>query len=110
MFISKIKGGIHSREDGHYEMSLSFKGPDTAFLSIKTMALQRLKQLKYCLQKDTKYRKDYSTFMSNVIQAGYAERVPPSDKVWYIPHHGVYHPMKPDNIQSFFLLLCRVQE
>ena len=95
MFISKIKGGIHSREDVHYRMSLSFKGPDTAFLSIKTMALKRLKQLKYCLQKDTKYRKDYSTFMSNVIQAGYAERVPPSDMSLKekMAKYGIYHIM-----------------
>ena len=108
MFLSKIKEGIHIRDDGHYEMPLPFKGPDPAFLSNKTMALQRLKQLKYRLRKDTKYRKDYSTFMSNVIQAGFAERVPPSElerkdgKAWYIPHHGVYHPKKPDKIRIVF--------
>ena len=89
-------------------MPLPFKGPDPAFLSIKTMALQRLKQMKYSLQKVTKYRKDYSTFMSNEIQAGFAERVPPSElerkdgKAWYIPHHGVYHPKNPDKIQIVF--------
>ena len=46
--------------------------------------------------------------MSNVIQAGFAERVPPSElerkdgKAWYIPHHGVYHPKKPDKIRIVF--------
>ena len=89
-------------------MPLPFKGPDPAFLSNMTMALQRLKQLKYRLRKDTKYRKDYSTFMSNEIQAGFAEQVPPSElgrkdgTAWYIPHHGVYHPKKPDKIQIVF--------
>ena len=107
-FLSKIKEGIHIRDDSHYEMPLPFKGPDPAFLSNKNMALQCLKQLKYRLQKETKYRNDYSTFMSNVIQAGLAERVPPSElerkdgKAWYIPHHGVYHPKKPDKIRIVF--------
>ncbi len=38
--------------------------------------------------------------MNNLISSGYAERVPVTDlsrsdgKVWYIPHHGVYHPKK----------------
>ena len=91
-FLSNIKEGIYIRDDGHYEMPLPFKGSDLAFLNNKTMALQRLKQVKYRLRKDTKYRKDYSTFMSNVNQAGYAEQVPPSelerkDGMAY----GVYH-------------------
>ena len=108
MFLSKIKEGIHIRDDGHYEMPLPFKGPDPAFLSNKTMALQRLKQVKYRLRKDTKYRKDYSTFMSNVNQAGYAERVPLSElerkdgTAWCIPHHGVNHSKKPNKIQTVF--------
>ena len=108
MFLSKIKEGIHIRDDGHYEMPLPFKGPDPAFLSNKTMALQRLKQVKYRLRKDTKYRKDYSTFMSNVNQAGYAKRAPPSElerkdgMAWCIPHHGVNHSKKPDKIQIVF--------
>ncbi|XP_078364059.1 uncharacterized protein LOC144648341 [Oculina patagonica] len=46
--------------------------------------------------------------MDKVIQSGYAELVP-QDKVqeekkavWYIPHHGVYHPKKPDKIRVVF--------
>ncbi len=35
--------------------------------------------------------------MSGIIRKGYAEHVPPEDlklengRLWYIPHHGVYH-------------------
>lgn len=38
--------------------------------------------------------------MNDVISKGYAERVPDDDlgrcdgRVWYVPHHGVYHPQK----------------
>ena len=108
MFLSNIKEGIHIRDDGHYEMPLPFKGPDPAFLSNKTMALHRLKQVKYRLRKDTKYRKDYSTFMSNANQAGYTKRATPFElerkdgMAWCIPHHGVNHSKKPDKIQIVF--------
>ncbi len=39
-------------------------------------------------------------FMKDLISKGYSERVPAEDlgrsdgEVWYIPHHGVYHPRK----------------
>ena len=38
--------------------------------------------------------------MTEIIEKGYAEHVPPeelsidNDRVWYIPHHGVYHPKR----------------
>ena len=46
--------------------------------------------------------------MSNVLDKGYAETVPAAEvnrqdgRVWYIPHHGVYHPRKPENVRVVF--------
>ena len=46
--------------------------------------------------------------MSDVIDRGYAEKVPAEEatlkngQVWYIPHHGVYHPKKPQKIRVVF--------
>ncbi|XP_070546094.1 uncharacterized protein [Ptychodera flava] len=46
--------------------------------------------------------------MSDIIDKGYAERVPTDDEPqtdgqrWYIPHHGVYHPKKPGKIRVVF--------
>ena len=43
--------------------------------------------------------------MEDMLQKGHAEKVPTeklnrSDgRIWYIPHHGVYHPQKPDKIR-----------
>lgn len=45
-------------------------------------------------------KEEYVNFLNNVIQQGYAEKIPEHQligdegKVWYIPHHGVYHPKK----------------
>ncbi len=45
--------------------------------------------------------------MNELFQRGYAEPVPEDEsnvgnKVWYIPHHGVYHPQKPDKLRVVF--------
>ena len=74
----------------------------------KELALSRIKKLKERLKHDSTYRKDYQGFMSEIIEKGYAERVPPEERsldngcIWYIPHHGVYHPKKPGKIRVVF--------
>ncbi|KAK3737868.1 hypothetical protein QZH41_019749, partial [Actinostola sp. cb2023] len=49
---------------------------------------------------------DYVKFMTKVIDSGFAEKVEPAKsetmRVWYIPHHGVYHPKKPNKIRVVF--------
>ena len=46
--------------------------------------------------------------MTDVIEKGLAERVPKGElerqdnHVWYIPHHGVYHPKTPGKIRVVF--------
>ncbi|KAK0133430.1 hypothetical protein N1851_031061 [Merluccius polli] len=43
---------------------------------------------------------EYKAFMNEAMEKGHAEIVPQSElqpvsgKVWYLPHHGVYHPRK----------------
>ena len=43
-----------------------------------------------------------------MIEKGQAEKVPSEElllsngRVWYIPHHGVNHPQKPDKIRVVF--------
>ena len=43
--------------------------------------------------------------MNEIIEKGYAKvsgRTPADDKLWYLPHHGVYHPAKPNKIRVVF--------
>ena len=45
--------------------------------------------------------------MNDMIVKGYAEQVNPTEtesckRVWFIPHHGVYHPKKPGKIRVIF--------
>ena len=61
------------------------------------------------MESNPKYREDYVTFMDKVLGSGYAEKVPDDEKrvvdgrpVCYIPHHGVYHPKKPNKVRVVF--------
>ena len=62
----------------------------------------RLNHLKKRLEKDPKYKEHYCNFMNTMLEDGDAERagndaVP--GEVYHIPHHGVYHPKKPDKLR-----------
>ena len=58
--------------------------------------------------KDAIFQEDFVTSLENVIQEGFAEKVPSEDlcradgRVWYIPHHGEYHSKKPEKIRVVF--------
>ena len=60
------------------------------------------------MENDPRYRRDYTACMQDLIEKGYAEKVredqqPSEDgRRWYIPHHGVYHPKKPEKIRVVF--------
>ena len=107
-FIKKTTEGVHQRSDGHYELPLPFKKEPIILPNNKQVALHRLSKLKRRLKTDGRYRKDYLAFMQEIVVRGYAERVPPEEvflnngQVWYIPHHGVYHPKKPEKIRVVF--------
>ena len=100
--------GIRQTADGHYEMPLPFQGNTPKLPDNKSLALRRLNKLKTRMENDMKYREDYMAFMQDIIAKGFAERVlheqrPDDDgRLWYIPHHGVYHPQKPDKIRIVF--------
>jgi len=125
-FLSIAEEGIRHLENGHYELPLPIKKPDIQLPNNQELAVRRLNQLKRKLMSDERYRQDYLAFMDKMFKQGYAERIPetqgtvkslPSEQskeldapssasgvhnVWYIPHHGVYHPKKLDKIGVVF--------
>ncbi|XP_038055961.1 uncharacterized protein LOC119727951 [Patiria miniata] len=107
-FLTKMEEGIHQRCDSHFVMPLPFKEAEPKLPNNKIQALQRLKQLKGRFKKNPQYHSEYNAFMNNIIKSGYAQKVPDSeldvsdDCVWYIPHHGVYRPKKPEKIRVVF--------
>ncbi|XP_066910989.1 uncharacterized protein [Clytia hemisphaerica] len=92
-------------ENGHYVSPLPFRFKEKVVPNNFDQVLQRTHWLKRKLSKQPKMYEDYVKFMNDIISKGYATKAdkPPADsKTWYIPHHGVYHPKKPDKIRVVF--------
>lgn len=86
--------------NGHYTLDLPFRRKDVIMPDNHHVAEQRLSSLKKKFQKNEKFKAEYTEFLTEVINRGHAEVVPQDElkrcdgKVWYIPHHGVYHTKK----------------
>ncbi|KAK2903738.1 hypothetical protein Q8A73_010395 [Channa argus] len=86
--------------DGHYCLDLPLKELNIKMPNNRAVAEQRATTLKRKFLRNPSFRADYITFMNDTITKKYAVKVPIEDlgrcdgKVWYIPHHGVYHPKK----------------
>lgn len=104
LFINKLKEVIHKNVHGHYEMPLPFK-ERPILPNNKQLAVVRLDHLKRRLAKDERYKEQYKEFMSEIIQRGDAEEVIDNGKggeTWYLPHHGVISPKKPNKLRVVF--------
>jgi hypothetical protein len=106
-YMKIMEKSIHVK-DGHYEMKLPFRRENIQLPNNHSQALQRLSSLRNKMKKNSKFHQDYKDFMEDILDKEYAEEVPDSEidrgdgKVWYIPHHGVYHPRKPEKIRVVF--------
>ena len=123
-FLRIAEQGIHRCEDGYYELPLPLRIEPIELPNNRNAALRRLHQLKrrFKSRKGQKYYSDYMEFMKKLLDSGYAEGVPEipelererSDQtrmkinVWYTPHHGVYHPKKPDKNPCGLPLCCYI--
>lgn len=87
-------------KDGHYSLDLPFRQKKIQMPNNRQIALQRLQSLQRKFKRSESFYKEYTDFVNNVIEEGYAEVVPQEEKegtkvrTWYIPHHGVFHPRK----------------
>ena len=102
--------------DGHYEMALPLKNGNIQLPDNKPMAEHRLNLLRKRLSKDPDLHMKYVAFMNDLFKKGYAEKVPDdvynrSDgMVWYLPHHSVQHPKKPDKVRVVFDCSARYRD
>ena len=88
--------------NGHYQLPLPFKKDDPTMPNNRHLAeqLSRTLSLRRKFQRNIGFHLEYTAFMDAVLSSGHAELVPQEQliqengKVWYIPHHGVFHPKK----------------
>ena len=93
-----MESNIYQRSDGHYEMPLPFRNSSPSLVNNRSQAEKRLEHLKSKFNRDCSYKKDYVSFIFDMISEEYAEQVPPDQigqsNAWYIPRHGVYKSQK----------------
>ena len=100
---------------GHYEIALPWKESPPSLPYNRPLAEHRLDLLKKRLQKDPNLLKKYSDNMDDLLAKGYASEVPqvdlenPQQPLWYLPHHPVYNPNKPEKIRVVFDCAAKYQ-
>ena len=104
LFVEKAERDIRL-VDGHYELPLPFRKECPNLPNNRQQALQRANWQKKKMLQNQKYHHDYVQFVESLITKGYAERTtdeqppPQPGKIWYLPHHGLYHAKKPSKIR-----------
>ncbi len=62
--------------DGHYYMRLPLKDDKIKMPNNRDLAEQHLRSLQKRLRRYPDFYEDYTVFMNNIIEKGYAEKVP----------------------------------
>ena len=89
----------------HYQTPLALKNPDVKLPNNRKVAEKRLLYLKKQLMQDDRFYQQYTEFIQEILEEGYAKKsklTPRDGRVWYLPHHGVHYPQKPDKIRVVF--------
>ncbi|XP_033106177.1 uncharacterized protein LOC117108309 [Anneissia japonica] len=99
--------------DRRYQLALPLRSRNVQLPNNRMQAELYASRLREKLKKNKQLHEKYTEFMSNLEKKGYAEKVPDTEltrndgQVWYIPHHGVFHPRKPEKLRVVYN--CPVQ-
>ena len=95
-------------QNGHYQLPLLWKPGDVELPNNLVVAKQRLSSLKRRFTKDDDFRGKYTKVISSYLQQGFAQQVPHellnncTGPTWYLPHHAVTNPHKPNKVRVVF--------
>ena len=110
-FLGKMEKRV-TKVEGHYQLLLPFRHENVKMPDNRHQAVQRATSMRKRF-KDQQFYDDYVRFMKNITEKGYAKKVvllhlkTEEGKIWYLPHHGSYHPKKPDKIRVAFDCSCQ---
>ena len=103
--LSVFEEYVHLK-DGHCEVEIPWKNYPPCLSNNRQVAEHRLKLLKKKLTRNLDMCDKYSNFIGDLVDKEYARKVPrdhsnqngSDDVVWYLPHHSVTHPKKPEKV------------
>ena len=94
--------------NGHFQVGLPWRTNPPYLPNNRLMVERRAALLKKRLLRNEDLFSKYNATMNEYIEEGHAERVPtdelqPGDwPVWYLPHHPLTHPLKPEKVLVVF--------
>lgn len=102
-----MESSIAQVEDNHYQIRLPWKKDEVRLPHNRSMALTRLNYLKNRFLKDRSLFERYRESIKANIDKGYASPVEQkhsmeSSRIWYLPHHPVVNPKKPEKLRVVF--------
>ena len=93
--------------NGHYQLKLPFRQEKPDLPESLSTATSRLSWLERKMRKDPVFHRKYSGVMDKYLTEGASRRVPDEEvlvlkPLWYVPHHAVWHPRKPEEPRVVF--------
>ena len=93
--------------NGHYQIKLPFRQEFPSFPNSVPAAEKRLMWLKRRMQRDPVFHAKYSSVVEKYQTEGSSRQVHDDELVklkpiWYLPHHAVWHPRKPEEPRVVF--------
>ena len=100
--------------NGHYKIPMPCNESVLKLESNLSMAVQLLGYLKRKMVRDDDYKREFVTFMNDMIKKDFCKRVPLvgiNKLSSYIPIHGVYHRIETKAVLccSYMLSTCKAQ-
>ena len=93
---------------GHYQVGLPWKRRPPSIPNNRSLAESRLRLLKRRLLRDENLHTKYNATMNEYLAKRHAVKISPDElptdgkTVWYLPHHPVFHPRKPEKARVVF--------
>ena len=90
---------------GHYQVGLPWRPGTPCLPDNYSQARTRLSRLKGRLLKDPALKEKYSNVITSYLSQGHCQLVKPEESAcegWYLPHHAVLHPHKPEKVRVVF--------
>lgn len=99
--------------DGRFEIPLPWRKGTDHLPDNRLLAQRRLESLKARLNRDVDLRRRYAETMQRNIDLGYCEKVEDNmmrpGRTWFLPHHPVINPKKPEKTRVVFDCAARFQ-
>ena len=95
------------KEGDHYKTQLLWK-VEPVLPSNRAMAVSRLHCTERKLKKNPQLAEKYQNVINNYVCKGHAQRMTQEEakvitpKTWYLPHHAVLNPNKPEKVRVVF--------